>query len=273
MYTRCPSCKTEISFEPPANAPVGYKHRIKCPNPKCGVTISVDISSAILPQERTETLVQPITATNTSEISQQVMHAENADNTKQKKASKTKYKVRSRAFVMMLFPLAIVVFNILGLLLSLNIFDFQNAGLNAMFQNVGGLNFVYLLATDFQSIALLFQGEQLVSGIYYALQFALLVFSVITLFANFIGFCTSKFSRAWNVIFAVFALLVSAITIFAEPIIMLIAKFEFNFAELMIGTITTNSVVFALAVASAINFIASIITASVKRKPRLPKLN
>ena len=44
MYTRCPSCRAEISFEPPrnlANLPQGYKHRIRCPN--CGVTISVKI--------------------------------------------------------------------------------------------------------------------------------------------------------------------------------------------------------------------------------------
>ena len=45
MYTRCPSCRAEISFEPPANMeslPDGYKHRIKCPS--CGVTIGVKIN-------------------------------------------------------------------------------------------------------------------------------------------------------------------------------------------------------------------------------------
>ncbi len=53
MYTRCPSCRAEISFEPPANAaslPDGYKHKIKCPS--CGVTIGVKIprlDSAIQP--------------------------------------------------------------------------------------------------------------------------------------------------------------------------------------------------------------------------------
>ena len=44
MYTRCPSCRAEICFEPPANAanlPDGYKHRIKCPS--CGVTIGVKL--------------------------------------------------------------------------------------------------------------------------------------------------------------------------------------------------------------------------------------
>ena len=43
MFTKCPSCHTEISFDAPKNAPAGYKHRLKCPNPNCGVTISVVI--------------------------------------------------------------------------------------------------------------------------------------------------------------------------------------------------------------------------------------
>ncbi|MCM1306315.1 MAG: hypothetical protein NC037_04945 [Bacteroides sp.] len=45
MYTRCPSCRSEISFDPPANKdslPENYRHRIKCPS--CGVTIGVKIN-------------------------------------------------------------------------------------------------------------------------------------------------------------------------------------------------------------------------------------
>lgn len=56
MYTRCPSCRSEISFDPPANKdslPENYRHRIKCPS--CGVTIGVKINQA--PQ----ILSQPIT--------------------------------------------------------------------------------------------------------------------------------------------------------------------------------------------------------------------
>lgn len=47
MYTRCPSCRSEISFDPPANKdslPENYRHRIKCPS--CGVTIGVKINQA-----------------------------------------------------------------------------------------------------------------------------------------------------------------------------------------------------------------------------------
>ena len=44
MFTRCPSCKSEISFEPPENfefLPNGYRHRLQCPN--CGIAIGVSI--------------------------------------------------------------------------------------------------------------------------------------------------------------------------------------------------------------------------------------
>ena len=44
MFTRCPSCKNEISFEPPENyefLPDGYRHRLQCPN--CGIAIGVRI--------------------------------------------------------------------------------------------------------------------------------------------------------------------------------------------------------------------------------------
>ncbi|MBO5776861.1 MAG: hypothetical protein J6R34_00255, partial [Clostridia bacterium] len=56
MYTRCPSCRAEISFEPPVHAdslPDGYKHKIKCPS--CGVTIGVKIP-------RHEAVAQPVYA-------------------------------------------------------------------------------------------------------------------------------------------------------------------------------------------------------------------
>lgn len=44
MYTRCPNCKTELSFKAPDNAqylPDGYRHRIICPC--CGLKIGVRI--------------------------------------------------------------------------------------------------------------------------------------------------------------------------------------------------------------------------------------
>lgn len=68
MYTRCPSCRAEISFEPPANMerlPDGYKHRIKCPS--CGVTIGVKISRVDTVPQQQEYVQQPFEPVYASE--------------------------------------------------------------------------------------------------------------------------------------------------------------------------------------------------------------
>ena len=67
MFTKCPSCHTEISFDPPKNAPAGYKHRLKCPNPNCGVTISVVIPSK-----------QPVEQTSNASASSQQQYTNHA---------------------------------------------------------------------------------------------------------------------------------------------------------------------------------------------------
>lgn len=46
MYTQCPRCHTEITFEPPIKKKEGYVHRIKCPNHTCGAIICVDVPPA-----------------------------------------------------------------------------------------------------------------------------------------------------------------------------------------------------------------------------------
>ena len=73
MYTRCPSCRAEISFEPPANAaslPDGYKHKIKCPS--CGVTIGVKIP-------RLDSAVQPtFTPQNPNAVSSEPVYTAQA---------------------------------------------------------------------------------------------------------------------------------------------------------------------------------------------------
>lgn len=76
MYTRCPSCRAEISFEPPANAanlPDGYKHKIKCPS--CGVTIGVKIPKldasvqpVFAPQNPNAVVSEPVYSASTTPI-------------------------------------------------------------------------------------------------------------------------------------------------------------------------------------------------------------
>lgn len=107
MYTRCPSCRAEISFEPPVNAaslPDGYKHKIKCPS--CGVTIGVKIP-------RLDSAVQPtFTPQNPNAVSSEPVFnatpAETAEAPAKAKAKKAPYGRAANIFVL-LFSAALAV--------------------------------------------------------------------------------------------------------------------------------------------------------------------
>jgi hypothetical protein len=106
MYTRCPSCRAEISFEPPANAaslPDGYKHKIKCPS--CGVTIGVKIP-------RLDSAVQPtFTPQNPNAVSSEPVFTaqDTATETAPTKAKKAPYGRAANIFVMIFSALLAVV--------------------------------------------------------------------------------------------------------------------------------------------------------------------
>ena len=118
MYTKCPSCRSEISFEPPANMnslPDGYKHRIKCPY--CGVTIGVKI-----PKVTSEAAVfSPQNPYETNPISDSVMPMDNISSVSEEKASKKAKKGEKKAgtlrnIFMMLFSLVLVAVSALAYL-------------------------------------------------------------------------------------------------------------------------------------------------------------
>ena len=93
MYTRCPSCRAEISFEPPVHAdslPDGYKHKIKCPS--CGVTIGVKIP-------RHEAVAQPAYNPNpiTAPIEENYYNAP-ADNTPAYEENYAPTKAKKKGF-------------------------------------------------------------------------------------------------------------------------------------------------------------------------------
>ena len=107
MYTRCPSCRAEISFEPPANAtslPDGYKHKIKCPS--CGVTIGVKIP-------RLDSAVQPtFTPQNPNAVSSEpVLNAQPAPTTETApaKTKKAPYGRAANIFAMLFSAILAVV--------------------------------------------------------------------------------------------------------------------------------------------------------------------
>mgnify|MGYP000387577793 CR=1 FL=1 len=116
MYTRCPSCRAEISFEPPANMetlPDGYKHRIKCPS--CGVTIGVKINKI---DAAPATLVQQAPAYN-QQTNFEPVYSEDVAQAPSKKAAKAnKRSGVGRNIVIMIMSLLFVAASVVGFLIN-----------------------------------------------------------------------------------------------------------------------------------------------------------
>ena len=116
MYTRCPSCRAEISFEPPANMetlPDGYKHRIKCPS--CGVTIGVKINKI---DAAPATLVQQSSAYN-QQTSFEPVYAEDTAQAPSKKAAKQdKRSGVGRNITVMIMSLLFIAASVVGFLIN-----------------------------------------------------------------------------------------------------------------------------------------------------------
>ena len=124
MYTRCPSCRAEICFEPPANAanlPDGYKHRIKCPS--CGVTIGVKLPNrdAIASVQPTFTPANP-NAFSSEPIYSAAPYTPSAEDEKaakkeaRKAAAATKKSGLSRNITVFVFSALFIVCAVLGYL-------------------------------------------------------------------------------------------------------------------------------------------------------------
>ncbi len=191
MYTRCPSCRAEISFEPPANMetlPDGYKHRIKCPS--CGVTIGVKINKI---DTQAATLVQQAPAYTQPQTNFEPVY--NSEGTAAVPAKKAKHSGVGRNVVMMLMSLLFVALTVVGY--------FVNTGKIA--------NSLYGIAT-FDGISGwidLFKGGDIIklwfdadikAGIVYILPMALLLLSFVNFLVAFISACGKKYGRAYNVV-------------------------------------------------------------------------
>ncbi len=112
MYTRCPSCRSEICFDAPANVeslPDGYKHRIKCPC--CGVTIGVKIN-------KVDTSVQPTyNPYNPQPLDQPAPYAGVADVAPVAPVAKVKPAKKSglpRNLFILILSLALIAMSIVG---------------------------------------------------------------------------------------------------------------------------------------------------------------
>lgn len=241
MYTRCPSCRAEISFEPPANMenlPDGYKHRIKCPS--CGVTIGVKISKQNpVPyqapmQPAFEGVNEPIETVATAK-------------------QNPKHSGIGRNITMMILSLLFIALTVVGNFIT----DINGLIGNekSVFYNLFGVSLLdgvqywdkLILKTD--DFLGLFSNGDVLNGIIKVLPMVVLTLAGINFIVAFISACGKKYGRAYNLISS---LLIGACAIAS----LLIRARELNANNLIEGLQAMFSQEFLLGGASLIVFAA-----------------
>ncbi len=281
MYTRCPSCRAEISFEPPSNMadlPDGYKHKIKCPN--CGVTIGVKI-----PRQDTIAEIQPTyTPFNPNATSEEpVFQAGSAEY--DKKASKKAEKAAKNAnkktgiarnLFLFFFSFIIVGANIFSYLLSKSIISLPvSAEVMAIISNVfapfNGIAMWEALCVDFASVQAVFELAA-TAGIWFVflLLFKFLIFAMPALYViiTFIGMCTKKYCRVFNLFYSTVFATICALALFVGYLVdpATYANNLGNYFMNMIGSYDFGAII--VAALGLIQFLFSLFfLSSMKKKP------
>ena len=231
MYTRCPSCRAQISFELPQSAdsfPEGYKHKIKCPS--CGVTIGVKI-----PRVEAAATVQPTytpanPAASDFEPTYQAAPPVPADSRADKKADKKakaseKKSGLPRNIFMMIFSLLFVALSTVAYLSqSGQPLAGKLPALMSGIESFNGISFIELLIKNFEAV----KGLEPIQLVVAVLPSALFVLSGIVFIVALIAAIGKKYSRAWNFF--------ASLIIFAIAVVMLLAPVivaEGNFVELL----------------------------------------
>ena len=213
MYTRCPSCRAEICFQPPANAanlPDGYKHRIKCPN--CGVTIGVklpgrdaiaQVQPTFAPQNQGAYSPEP---DHNAGIAETVPADAAAAKSSRRAAAKAQKKTgRSRNVMIFIFAALLVVCSVLGyFFLQGDIDIMQMSGL----VYYDGVTQLEMMAEDTTPFAMIFE-ESVADGLVAVLPTIFFLGSILTAAIALIGFIAKKYSRLLNLILALGMLAVS----------------------------------------------------------------
>ncbi len=198
MYTRCPACRAEISFEPPANMealPDGYKHRIKCPS--CGVTIGVKINK--IDTQATAPVSYPQTPTTFDTV-------DTNDETATNQATKpAKHSGVGRNVTMMIMSLIFIALSVIGYLVNEGKFNYELFGV-AMFD---GISYWVNLFEGANLLKVLFEGDFL-GGILAILPMILTGLAVVNFITALVSACGKKYSRAYN---AVSSVLIAAVAI------------------------------------------------------------
>ena len=195
MYTRCPSCRAEISFEPPANMeslPDGYKHRIKCPS--CGVTIGVKINKI---DTTPATLVQQAPAYTQPQTNFEPVYAnEEAAAVPQTKV-KAKHSGIGRNVTMMIMSLLFVALSVVGYLVIAGTIKTDLFGISWF----DGITYWNMLIQDADAFSLLF--SDVLGGILTIIPMILFTLAGINFVVALVSACGKKYGRAYNLVMSV----------------------------------------------------------------------
>ena len=238
MYTRCPSCRAEISFQPPANAanlPDGYKHRVRCPN--CGVTIGVklpnrdalaQVQPTFAPQNPNAHIAEPVYNAGIAEtVPATASEARAARNAGMKSG-------RSRNVMIFIFAALLLVCSLLG-----HFYADQGGG---TLEDVFGENAEELTAGDFLFALGSFDGvgmletladeetgsaeflkavfeESVADGLLTVLPIIFFLLTLVVAALSLIGFIVKKYPRLIHLILALGLLAVSLCILF-QPILL-----------------------------------------------------
>ena len=195
MYTRCPSCRAEISFEPPANMeslPDGYKHRIKCPS--CGVTIGVKINKI---DTTPATLVQQAPAYTQPQTNfEPVYPNEEAAQVPQTKV-KAKHSGIGRNVTMMIMSLLFIALSVVGYLVNAGTIGNDLFGISWF----DGISYWNMLIQDVNAFSILF--DNVLGGILTIIPMILFTLAGVNFIVAFVSACGKKYGRAYNLIMSI----------------------------------------------------------------------
>ncbi len=215
MYTRCPSCRAEISFEPPANMeslPDGYKHRIKCPS--CGVTIGVKINKI---DTAPATLVQQAPAYTQPQTNFEPVYTNANEEAVPQKKAVAKHSGIGRNITMMLMSLLFIALSVVGYLVNKGTIKIEGG-----LYGVGifdGISAWDLLIQNPSAFASLFSDVAL--GVITIIPMVVFTLAGINLIVALISAFGKKYGRAYNLIMSI-VLAAGAVVILFVP--MLYAK-------------------------------------------------
>ena len=224
MYTRCPSCRAQISFDLPQSAdsfPEGYEHKIKCPS--CGVTIGVKIPRVETTAQPTYTPANP--AASNFEPTYQAAPPVPETKAEAKAAKKgNKKSGLGRNICMMIFSLLFVALSVIAYFINQG----KIAGLPVWTGGINefdGIKLFETLVNDFEGVKVL-SIDQLIKLILPAVLF---VFAGLNFLVALIAAIGKKYGRAWNFLST---LIMLAAGVF---VVILPALFGTNFIDLFMG--------------------------------------